>query len=89
MINSNDIHFVALKKKQQLRIKSQIGSFICNSRAVGEEANNLLKQMNFSLSFAWNYDLFGIISETGIKQRNSPYAHIQNPEIEQFMNQTD
>jgi hypothetical protein len=39
MINSDDIHFVSLKKKQQLRIKGQIGSFICNSRAAGEEAD--------------------------------------------------
>jgi hypothetical protein len=31
MINSDDIHFVAFKKKQQLRIKGQIGSFICNN----------------------------------------------------------
>jgi hypothetical protein len=31
MINSYDIHFVSLKKKQQLRIKGKIGSFICNS----------------------------------------------------------
>jgi hypothetical protein len=31
MINSDDIHFVSLKKKQQLRIKGQIGSFVCNS----------------------------------------------------------
>jgi hypothetical protein len=31
MINSDDIHFVSLKKKQQLRIKGKIGSFICNS----------------------------------------------------------
>jgi hypothetical protein len=44
MINSDDIHFVAFKKKQQLRIKGQIGSFICNNRAAGEEANKLLKK---------------------------------------------
>jgi hypothetical protein len=31
MINSDDIHFVSLKKKQQLRIKGKIGSFIHNS----------------------------------------------------------
>jgi hypothetical protein len=37
-MNSDDIHFVSLKKKQQLRIKGQIGSFICNSRGAGEEA---------------------------------------------------
>ena len=31
IMNSDDIHFVSLKKKQQLRIKGQIGPFICNS----------------------------------------------------------
>jgi hypothetical protein len=36
MINSDDIHFMSLKKKQQLRIKGQIGPFICNSRAAGK-----------------------------------------------------
>jgi hypothetical protein len=43
MINFDNIHFVTLKKKQQLNIKSQIGSFICNNKVAGEEANNLLK----------------------------------------------
>jgi hypothetical protein len=43
MINLDDIHFVSLKKKQQLRIKGQIGPFICNSRATGEEADKILK----------------------------------------------
>jgi hypothetical protein len=38
-MNSDDIHFVSLKKKQQLSIKGQIGSFICNSRGAGEEAD--------------------------------------------------
>jgi hypothetical protein len=33
MVKSDDIHFVSVKKKQQLRIKTQIGSFICNNRA--------------------------------------------------------
>ena len=28
MIKSDDIHFVSLKKKQQLRIKRKIGSFV-------------------------------------------------------------
>jgi hypothetical protein len=45
MINYDDIHFVAFKKKQHLRIKGHKGSFICNSRAAGEESNNLLKEM--------------------------------------------
>jgi len=45
MSNSDDIHFVAFKKKQQLRIKGQIGSFICNNRVLGEEDNKLLKEI--------------------------------------------
>jgi hypothetical protein len=43
MINSDDIHFVAFKKKQQSRIKGHIESFIYNNRATWEEANKLLK----------------------------------------------
>jgi hypothetical protein len=31
IINSDDIHFVSLKKKKQLKIKGNIGSFICNN----------------------------------------------------------
>jgi hypothetical protein len=72
MINSDDIHFVSFKKKKQLMIKSQIGSFICYNRVAGEEANKLLKEMNFNLSFPWNYDPFGIRSETRLKHKTSP-----------------
>ena len=62
MINSDDIHFVSLKKKQQLRIEGHIGSFICNSQAAGEEANKLLKEMKFDINFLWHYDLCGVIA---------------------------
>ena len=62
MVNSDDIHFVSVKKKQQLKIKTQIGYFICNNRDAWEEADNLLKQMNFTQSFTWNYDPFCVIS---------------------------
>jgi len=31
IINSNEVHFVKSKKKAQLRIKDQLGPFICNS----------------------------------------------------------
>jgi hypothetical protein len=89
MINSDDIHFVAFKKKQQLRIRGQIGSFICNNRAAGEEANKLLIEMKFSTSFPWHYDPCGIIAETRLKNIISPYAHVPKPEIEKFMNQTE
>jgi hypothetical protein len=60
-MNSDDIHFVSLKKKQQLRIKGQIGSFICNSRGAREEADRMLKEMKFFTSFTWHYDPCGII----------------------------
>jgi hypothetical protein len=89
MINLDDIHFVAFKKKQQLRIKGHIGSFICNNRAAGEEANKILKEMKFSLSFSWHYDPCGIIAETRSRNKISPYAHVPKPEIEKFMNQTE
>ena len=74
MFNSDDIHFIATKKKQQLRIKTQIGPFICNNISTGEEAYNLLKQMRFTHSSTWSYDPFGVISELRIKQR-STHAH--------------
>jgi hypothetical protein len=89
MINSDEIHFVAAKKKSQFRIKTQIGPFICNNRATGEEADNLLKQMKFPLSFTWSYDPFGIISELRTKQKTTPYVHTQRPEVERYMNQDE
>jgi hypothetical protein len=89
MINSDDIHFVSLKKKQKLRIKGKIGPFICNSRAVREEAKKLLKEMKFSTNFTWHYDPCGIIAEMRVKNKSSPYAHTIKPEIEKFVNQTE
>jgi hypothetical protein len=56
IMNSDDIHFVSLKKKQQLRIKGKIGSFICNSRGTGEEADRMLREIKFFTSFPWHYD---------------------------------
>jgi hypothetical protein len=87
IINSDDIHFMALKKKQQLKIKGQIGSFICNNRGTGEEADRLLKEMKFSMSFPWHYDPCRIISEMRVKNKNIPYIHESRPEIEKFANQ--
>jgi hypothetical protein len=67
MVNSDDIHFVAAKKKQQLRIMIQIGPFIYNNRSAGEEADNLLKHMRFTQSSIWSYDPFGVISKLKFK----------------------
>jgi hypothetical protein len=89
MINLDDILFLSLKKKQQLRIKGQIGSFICKSRGVGEEVDRLLKEMKFFVSFTWHYDLCRIISEMRIKNKNIPYVHISRLEVENFSNQTE
>jgi hypothetical protein len=89
MVNSDDIHFVSVKKKPQLRIKIPIGSFICNNRAAGEEDDNLLKPMNFTRSFTWNYDPFGVISKLGVKQKRTPYAHVHKHKVEKYMNQID
>jgi hypothetical protein len=79
MVNSDEIHFVATKKKHQLKIKIQIGPFICNNRSAGEEADNLLKYVRFTQSYTWSYDSFGVISELRVKQRSTTYAHTKNP----------
>jgi hypothetical protein len=81
MINLVDIHFVSLKKKPRLRIKRKIGSFICNSQDVGEEADKLLKEMKFETSFMWHYDPCGIIMEMRVKKKNISYVHAPKPKI--------
>jgi hypothetical protein len=45
--------------------------------------------MGFTQSFTWTFDPFGVISELRVRQRSTPYAHIQNPEVEKYMNQTE
>jgi hypothetical protein len=89
MINSKSIHFVSFKKKQQLKIKGWIGYFICNSQDAGEEANKILKEMKFIVSFSWNYDPCKIIAETRLRNKISPYANVPKPKVENFTNQTE
>jgi hypothetical protein len=86
MINSDEIHFVAAKKKSQFEINTQIGPFIFNNRETGEEESILLKLMKFPLRFIWSYDPFGIISKPRTKQKTTPYVHTQRLEIEKYMN---
>jgi hypothetical protein len=88
MINSDNIHCMSFKKKQQLRIRGQIGSFICNNRVADEEANKFLQEMKFKQIFSWHYDPCGVIVETRLKNIIPPYAHVPRSEIEKFMNQT-
>ena len=37
----DQVHFVAAKKKSQFKLKTQIGPFICNSRKVATEADQI------------------------------------------------
>jgi hypothetical protein len=71
-----------------MRIKGKIGPFFCNSQAVGEEADKLLKEMKFSTSFTWHYDPCGIIAKMRSKNKSFAYAHTLKPKIEKFVNQT-
>ena len=87
MLNLDEIHFVSAKKKSQFRIKTKIGSFICNNKSAQEEAYKLLKETKFILSFTWSYDPLGIISKLRVENKTTPYTHTQRPAIERYMNQ--
>ena len=45
--------------------------------------------MKFSTSFPWHYDPCGIIVETRLRNKISPYAQVPKLDIEKFMNQTE
>jgi hypothetical protein len=47
----------------------------------------MLKEMKFLMSFPWNYDPYGIISDMRVKNKNIPYVYVSKPEIEKFSNQ--
>ena len=57
------LHFVAVKKKAEFKIKAQIGPFVCNTRTAGKEVDLMLKKLNFNFSFTWSYVPFGLISK--------------------------
>lgn len=86
IINEDEVHFVSAKKKSQFRIKSQIGHFICNNKAAVEEVDRRLKEMNFTHSFTWSYDPWGIISNKRVENKPTIYIHNQRPEIEKYIN---
>ena len=86
MLNMDEIHFVAAKKKSQFKIKNQIGPFICNSRVAREEADKLLREMQFNLNFTWSYDPLGVISKLRIENKSTTYFRASTPEIEKYKN---
>ena len=56
IINSNEVNFVKAKKKAQLKIKDQLGPFICNGREARKEVDLILQRLNLKQSFIWRYD---------------------------------
>jgi len=87
MIHMDDLHFVVAKKNSQFKIKAQVGPFMCNTRTTSKEADLLLKQLSFELSFTWSYGPFVMISGLMVEQKTTPYTHTLQQEIEQYMNQ--
>jgi len=81
-LNENEVHFVAAKRKSQFKLKTQVGPFICNTRAAGEEVDKMLKEMKFFVSFSWSYDPLGVISKLRVENNFTPYHHTARPEIE-------
>ena len=71
MNNSDIIHFCNAKKRAQLRIKSQLGPFICNYRDGGEEAQKILEDhYRLQKSFHWvPYDPFNFICDKRMKNK--------------------
>jgi len=55
IINSDEVHFVKAKKKAQLRIKDQLGPFVCNRREAGRETKEILQRLKLKQSFIWRY----------------------------------
>ena len=89
IFNSDEIHFLSNKKKTQLKIKNQIGLFICNNRNAGKEVEKCLQDFKFNSSFKWNYDPFGVINKLRVKFKLTPFIHESKPEIEKYSNQSE
>ena len=90
--NTDMIHFYGKSKKEQLKIRHQLGPFIFNKREEAwEEADKILK--NFLLlktSFCWApYDPNHFISLRRVKHRLAGYEHCNIPQIEQYANKKE
>ena len=88
MINADPVHFCNAKKKAQLRIKNQLGTFVCNTREIWREAERILEDhLKLQKSFGWiPYDPNSFTCDRRMKNRLSPYIHHRIPKIEQFAN---
>ena len=74
MINLDIVHFCNAKKKAQLRIKSQLGPFVCNTRDAGKEAERILEDyLKLQKKFCWvPYDPNNFICDRRMKNILSP-----------------
>ena len=88
-LSAYEVHFVAAKKKSQFKLKAQVGPFICNTRAAGEEEDILLNEMKFGLSFTWSYDPMGVISKLRVENKFTAYHPTTRPEINLYKNQLE
>jgi len=50
-MNMDELHFISGKRRSLFKIKARVGSFICNTRSAGLEANDILKHMGFQPRF--------------------------------------
>ena len=89
MINMDELHFFSGKRKAQFKLKASIGSFICNTRSVGAEADAMLKKTGFQPSFTWSYDPHGIISTLRVELKRTSYTHTSKAKIEKYMNRDE
>jgi len=48
IINSDEVNFVKAKKKAQLKIKDQLGPFICNIKEAGKDADLILQRLKLN-----------------------------------------
>ena len=86
MINLDEIYFMKAKKKAKLRIKDQLGPFVCNNIKTGQEAKEILERMHLKKSFIWPYDPHNFICDRRLKHKLLPYIHHRISEIEQYAN---
>lgn len=73
MINAELIHFCNVKKKAQLRIKNQLGPFVCNTREAWKVVEKIREeQLKLQKSFEWKpYDPNSFICDRRMKNRLS------------------
>lgn len=89
MISANETNLVNAKKKANFKIKYQLGTFICNYREAGHEADLILQSMKFIRSFLWRYDHLEFITKKRQKVRLGPFIHHHIPKTEAYANQSE